>query len=119
MTIGFDGGDLDNDDDDDDDDDDEKKDCVDLDNGHDNYDQGGRVGSGSVELGWRDLRPGTVGKWEDTGSRWVCNVICHLPHFHSHFQLSLSLSVVAFTFSFHFHFHLQFSLSRSVATVSQ
>merc|ERR550517_1469315 len=32
--------------------------------------QGGRVGSGSVELGWRDLRPGTVGKWEDTGSRW-------------------------------------------------
>jgi len=28
------------------------------------------VGSGSVELGWRDLRPGTVGKWEDTGSRW-------------------------------------------------
>ena len=25
--------------------------------------------SGSVELGWRDLRPGTVGKWEDTGSR--------------------------------------------------
>ena len=27
------------------------------------------MGSGSVELGWRDLRPGTVGKWEDTGSR--------------------------------------------------
>merc|ERR1719507_1542832 len=42
--------------------------------GHNNNDsretQGGRVGSGSVELGWRDLRPGTVGKWEDTGSRW-------------------------------------------------
>merc|ERR1719391_1552524 len=36
--------------------------------GHNREAQGGRVGS--VELGWRDLRPGTVGKWEDTGSRW-------------------------------------------------
>lgn len=31
--------------------------------------EAGRHGA-SVELGWRDLRPGMVGKWEDTGSRW-------------------------------------------------
>ena len=76
--------DKDDDDDDNDDDDDDDKDDGD-DNHVDHDDQGGRVGS--VELGWRDLRPGTVGKWEDTGSRCL--------------KMSLSLSAVTFILSCH------------------
>ena len=77
------GDDYDNGDEIDDDDDDRDND--------DDDGQVGRVGSGSVELGWRDLRPGTVGKWEDTGSRCVIVVFLFSIVLKSHFPCHLSL----------------------------
>ena len=102
------GDDYDNYDDDNDDDD--------RDNDDDD-DQGGRVGSGSVELGWRDLRPGTVGKWEDTGSRYVfivlfyfqfsivmCHIFnCHMSHFNCHLSHGNSRQVGGYPVTMH-HF---------------